>query len=53
MPHFLSVLPKFSEINKAYYEKKNTKERLIIQMKKIASLAYSFLYVEIFFTSEK
>ena len=33
-------------------EKKNTKERLIIQMKKIASLAYSFLYVEIFFTSE-
>ena len=34
-------------------KKKNTKERLIIQMKNIASLAYSFLYVEIFFTSEK
>ena len=34
MPCFLSVVPKFSEIREAYYEK-ITKERLIIQVKKI------------------
>ena len=46
MPYFLSVVPKFSEISEAYYEK-NTKERVIIQMgKKIGSLAYSFLHVQ-------
>ena len=36
MPCFLSVVPKFSEIREAYYEK-NTKERLITQVKKIRS----------------
>ena len=34
MPCFLLVVPKFSEIREAYYEK-ITKERLIIQVKKI------------------
>ena len=38
--------------SEAYFEK-NTKERMIVQIKKNVSLVYSFLHVIIFFTSEK